>query len=97
MRRASKTDRNHVEIMQTFRAHGFSVLDLSAVGKGCPDLLCANEKKTVMVEVKDGLKPPSQRQLNDKQKDFHAGWKGDIAIITTVQEATDLASALRNL
>jgi hypothetical protein len=39
VRRAAKVDANHGEIVKALRSAGCGVLDLSAVGNGCPDLL----------------------------------------------------------
>ena len=39
MRQAAKRDANHAQIVKRFRDIGASVLDLGAVGKGCPDIL----------------------------------------------------------
>ena len=76
MRRAARTDRNHTQIMNTFRQCGCSVLDLSAVGKGCPDLLVGFNGNDYQIEVKDGTKPPSGRKLRDSQELHKLKWKG---------------------
>lgn len=91
-----KTDRNHVEVMNVFRSFGFVILDLSKVGGGCPDFLAANKRREILVEVKDGEKPPSQRKLNEKQVAFHDGWPRDILIVTSIEEATKYAQTLRS-
>lgn len=90
MRRAAKKDANHAEIVSALRAAGCGVCDLAAVGGGVPDLVvCAptHPFKTSLIEIKDGSKPPSARQLTPDQVKFHAAWRGDIAIVTTVAEA----------
>jgi hypothetical protein len=60
MRRAAKVDANHADIVKALRAAGCGVLDLSKVGNGCPDLL-VHAGVTVLMEIKDGSKPPSAR------------------------------------
>lgn len=87
MRRAAKKDRNHPEIVAALRKVGCNVLDLGAVGKGCPDLLV--ERGTVMwlMEVKDGKRPPSERKLTPDQVEFHQKWGRVVFVVTSVEEA----------
>ena len=85
--RARRVDANHSQIVSTFRRCGFSVLDLSRVGCGCPDICLAKHGKTMLVEIKDGSKPPSARQLTPDEFRFHASWGGKVIIINSVDEA----------
>lgn len=90
MRRAAKVDANQSEIVQALRQAGCSVLDLSAVGKGCPDLLVTTPvwpHELRLLEVKDGSKPPSHRKLTADQETFHAQWRGPIHVVTCVESA----------
>lgn len=92
MRRAAKVDGNHAAIVSALRQAGCGVLDLSAVGKGCPDLLVHPPtfpacRMAVLMEIKDGSKPPSARKLTPAQVKFHAEWKGWIHTVTSVDEA----------
>jgi hypothetical protein len=92
MRRAAKTDANHGDIVDALRAAGCGVLDLSKVGNGCPDLLVhpptyPDCRMAVLLEVKDGAKPPSARKLTKDQERFHANWKGWLHVVTSVDEA----------
>lgn len=92
MRRAAKVDHNQAEIVKALRDAGCGVLDLSAVGKGCPDLLVHAPtypacKVNVLLEVKDGKKSPSARKLTPDQVKFHESWKGFIYTVTNVDEA----------
>lgn len=90
MRRAAKTDENQGEIVAALRLVGCSVLPLHAVGKGCPDLLVTDvNKSTFLMEVKDGAKSPSRRQLTPDQVEFHASWRGRIVVVTSVREALE--------
>lgn len=90
MRRIAKRDANHPEIVAALRAAGCGVVDLAAVGAGVPDLLVCEPVhpfRSWLIEVKDSAKPPSARKLTPDQVKFHAAWRGDIAIVTTVAEA----------
>lgn len=90
MRRAAKVDANHAGIVKALRQAGANVLDLSAVGKGCPDLLVTcvcYPHQMVLMEIKDGSKPPSARKLTPDQEKFHATWPVDIYTVTNIDEA----------
>lgn len=87
MRRAAKIDANQPEIVRALRGVGATVAHLHSVGAGCPDLLVGWRKQNLLLEVKDGAKPPSERRLNDKQVEWHASWKGQVCTVTSVDEA----------
>lgn len=90
MRRAAKKDRNHPEIVKALRDAGCRVLDLGAVGNGCPDLLVRRGGRLVFLEVKDGKKPPSARALTMDQVRFHREWEDSVSVVTSVDEALDV-------
>ena len=75
-RTQSKRDGNHKEIVKAFRDSGCTVLDLASVGGGCPDLLVGYGGRNILVEVKDGSKPPSARKLTPDQVVFCDSWRG---------------------
>jgi hypothetical protein len=90
MRRAAKVDANQARIVMALRQAGVAVEPLHAVGGGVPDLLCATRKMgNVLLEVKDGDKPPSARRLTKAQVEWHARWPGPIAVVSTVDEALE--------
>lgn len=90
MRRAAKRDDNHAQIVSALRAAGCGVLDLGAVGKGCPDLLVhppmfPDCRMAVLMEIKN-LKGRGNKLTKDQVK-FHSEWKGWIHTVTSVDEA----------
>lgn len=88
MRRiASKVDRNQAEIVAALRAIGATVQLLHSVGAGCPDILCGFRGRNVLLEIKDGNKPPSARKLTADQVEWHGGWKGQVAVVEDVDAA----------
>ena len=90
MRRAAKTDANQTEIVKALRDAGCSVLILSSVGGGCPDLLVSSAvypHSLALLEIKDGKRPPSERKLTKDQEKFHRNWKGPIYVVTSIPEA----------
>lgn len=89
MRLRARTDANHTEIVEALRSHGAQVLDLSRVGRGCPDILVHFEGKIALVEVKVG-----KGKLTPAQVEFQAeGWP--VRVVRSVTEADQLMAALR--
>ena len=64
-----------------------TVQHLHVVGKGCPDLLCAVQGETFLIEVKDGAKPPSKQALTDDQIIWHKGWQAEVHVVNSVAGA----------
>ena len=91
MRRAARVDDNHGEIVNAFKACGFVVRDTSAVGDGFPDLVCSRAGRTILVEIKDGKKPPSARKLTEAQIEFHSTWRGTIYIVSCLEDVMQAA------
>ncbi len=92
--KARRVDANHRQIVEIFRAMGCSVLDLSRVGQGCPDILVARGGQSRLIEIKDGAKPPSARRLTPQEREFHCSWKGGIQVVETVAQAILVANDL---
>lgn len=95
MRRAAKVDRNQAEIVEIFEDYGFSVQRAQAMGSGFPDLILGYGGRNYLVEVKDWQKKPSERKLNDLQREWHAAWKGQVCVVETAIEAIKLAEKWR--
>ena len=87
MRTAAKVDANQREIVAALRSVGATVQPLHAVGQGCPDISVGWRGVNYFLEVKDGEKPPSARKLTPAQEDWHGGWKGHVAVVSSVAEA----------
>jgi Holliday junction resolvase len=82
MRRAARVDSNQDQVVEALRAAGATVQSLAAVGQGVPDLLVGFQGQTLLIEVKNGRKPPSQRQLTEDQLKWHGAWRGGpVAIV----------------
>ncbi|WP_116328100.1 hypothetical protein [Cupriavidus phytorum] len=89
MRRAAKVDANQAEIVEALRKIGATVQPLHAVGQGCPDLLVGWRGMNTILELKDGRKPPSARKLTEDQEKWHANWRGQVAVVETVEQAIE--------
>ena len=87
MRRAARTDTNQTAIVAYLRANGCTVQSLAATGKGCPDLLVGWRCVNVLLEVKDGDRPPSERRLTPDQKAWHLSWRGQVAVVDSPEAA----------
>lgn len=86
MRKIAKRDGNHKSVVDAFRTLGCSVLDLGSVGGGCPDILVGVHGVNTLVEIKDGSRPPSARQLTSDQVEFMASWKGQVIVIISCDQ-----------
>jgi hypothetical protein len=94
MRKYGRRDDNHTDIVGTFRAIGFSVLDTASLGGGAPDVMVSNHLNTWAIEIKDGTKPPSARKLTKAEETFRDTWQGRYAIIESVD---DVLALVRNM
>lgn len=88
MTRRSRADGNQKKIIADLRDCGVSVIVLSSVGGGCPDLLCGYRGRTELLEVKNPDVPKADRQLRDTQATLHARWRGaQVYTVHTTAEA----------
>lgn len=86
MRMPKRVDANQKQIVKELRDIGLSVLILSEVGKGCPDILVGYKNSNFLFELKDGKKLPSQQKLTDHEKKFHDAWLGQVNVTTTTEQ-----------
>ncbi len=94
-RRAAKVDANQAELVALFRGIGFSVWPTHTAGEGFPDLSLGRWGRNFLVEVKDGAKPPSARLLTPAQQRWHADWRGQVSVISSVEQALDWAASMK--
>ena len=86
-----RVDDNQKSIVHTFIALGCSVLDLSTVGRGCPDLLVGYKGNSVLVEVKSSAKAT----FTESQIKFMQDWRGGaVSRIDSVDAAIRLIKML---
>lgn len=91
MRRAAHVDANQGSIVEALRAVGCKVLSLAAIGKGVPDLLVRRPfgLGLVLLEVKNGKRPPSRQRLRPGQRVFAAEWGEVVRTVKNVHEALE--------
>ena len=82
--RAKRVDVNQKEIVAALRQLGFSVTDLSAVGKGCPDILAGKNGVTYLFEIKRDSKAKFTEQQIEWQKEWNGGIFARIEVINDV-------------
>ena len=89
LRRVARVDANQSAIVGALRAAGAWIVDLSGVGKGCPDLLVCGpaQRVWVLLEIKDGDKAPSRRKLTAAQVGFHRDCPAPLFVVTNIDEA----------
>lgn len=96
MRRAARTDDNQKEIVDALRKAGWSVQSIASMGGGVPDLLIGRGGKNgqgglnLLLEIKDGRKPPSKRMLTEDEREWHEKWNGNVRIVERLDDISDL-------
>ena len=89
-----RVDANQAEIMRALRDRfgaRITVRSIAAEGNGLPDLLigvldCFGDGHTILLEVKDGNKPPSKQALTTMEKSFHKTWTGGGLFVVNSKE-----------
>lgn len=84
-----RTDTNQTEIVKFLRSIGASVLVLSQVGHGCPDILFGIKGQNYLLEIKS-----AKGDLTESQKEFFDSWGGRAYIVRSVDEVIDLLESL---
>lgn len=76
--RAKKIDNNQNLIVKQLRRCGVSVAITSMLGKGFPDLIIGRAGRNYLIELKDGNKSASRKQLTPDEKEFFDTWNGQV-------------------
>ena len=77
-----RVDSNQSELVKQIRKLGATVQHLHAVGKGCPDVLVGYKDSNYLFEIKDGDK----KKLTPDQVIWHRDWKGQVQVITNIDD-----------
>jgi hypothetical protein len=94
MRRANRIDDNQNDIVAALRKAGATVRVISQ-GEGIPDLLVGFRGETILLEVKDGNKPPSARTLTPAEKKFFDDWEGGLCmVVNSVEDALKMLEGI---
>lgn len=84
MRTKARVDSNHNEIRDGLRQLGASVFDTARLGKGFGDLVVGFRGENFILEIKQ---PGQQNRLTPDEADFALKWRGQYAVVTTIEEA----------
>lgn len=82
-----RVDENQVRIVTDLRNAGFSVVHLSTIGHGCPDILVGYKGVNYLFEIKNPAMPPSKRKLTMEEKAWHYSWLGQVGTIYYAEDA----------
>lgn len=87
MRLRARTDANQKAIVKALRDFGCSVIHLHQLDKGVPDIAVGKNGVTLFMQIKDGSRPPSERNLTQDERDFCQEWRGHYAIVESIDDA----------
>ena len=87
--RAARVDQNQKDVIAEIRSalKGCTVTDLSAVGKGMPDIIIGWKNRNWLIEIKNPKQKPSDRKLSDAQVRWHGKWAGQAHVAHSASEA----------
>jgi hypothetical protein len=92
MHKRGKLDSNHKAVVDALEARGAEVQSLASLGGGVADLLVSatygrttRYKALTLLEVKDGDKAPSRRELTPDQIAWHKRFP--VTVVNSPQEA----------
>jgi len=92
MRLAARRNANEEQIVSALEACGAFVKKIN--DGGTFDLLVWYRGHTLLLEVKDGRKSPSARELSPAEQKFHDSWPGDnLHIVLSPEDALALLKA----
>lgn len=83
--RACRIDKNHNQIVDALRQVGVTVQSLANIGKGCPDIVAADDENTWLIEIKG-----PKGKLTEHQEKWIDEWRGPVFIVRTVDDALKL-------
>lgn len=86
-RHQGRRDANHGEIVAAFRHIGYTVLDLGAVGDGCPDICVGKFGYSHLVEIKT-----EEGRLTSDQQEFKQVWEGNYDIVRSIEDVLELSA-----
>ncbi len=84
-----RVDGNQTAIIKALRAERCTVLSLSTVGKGCPDLLVGVAGLNILLEVK-----LPKGKLRGSQEAFRLRWNGQCATVTSAEDAVKMVQTI---
>lgn len=91
---ATRSNKIELEIWEALRKKGCSVQPLCMLGTDLPDLLIGYRGANWLISIKGGKNLPSNYQFSEDKISWCKNWRGEIFVISTVQEALDIVNRL---
>lgn len=91
-------DSNHKDVVKELRKLGAVVTSVTCVKEFCDIVACFNGS-VILIEVKDGSKPPSQRRLTEREQKYHDKLEKVgcvVHIVNNLEEVNYLIDEYRN-
>lgn len=86
-------DGNAKAITDALRRTGVSILDLTRIGGGCPDLLAGLCGENFLFEIKNPAsrygRGKQKTSTTELQKKFRSTWNGQLRVVSSASEALD--------
>ena len=87
---APRKDDNHKSLVDTIIKVGGQVIDISALGRGVPDLIVNTRKGIQLAEVKNPKTDYGKAGASKSQKKWASNWQSRVYIIRTDEDAINL-------
>jgi hypothetical protein len=97
-RRANRKDANHAAIARLLQQVGAHVIDAAVAPALGFDLLVVFRGQTYIMEIKDGSKPPCERQLtpNEQEQQAALAWHGvKYHVVLSADDALKVIGAIK--
>lgn len=85
MRHKVFRDANHPRIVKALQSEGYGIIDLAAVGNSVPDIIVADGRIVVLMEIK-----MPKTAVFISQIEFLAKWQGYAGMVETGQQAVEM-------
>ncbi len=83
VRKHSKKDRNHNQIVQEVRSCGYSVFEAQDVGDGFSDIVVGAHGLNLLFEIKF---PGEESSLTPAEIRFSLNWRGQYDVVSSTEE-----------
>lgn len=94
MKYGAKKDANHHEIVDALKKAGISVIDVSTMGGGFPDLIVYCRGKTMLAEIKNPKTGYGKRGANKLQVVWAENWPAPVYLITSLEDVEAFANGV---
>ena len=93
MKQRKRIDENQPAIVEGLRRVGATAKLTTDVG-GFVDIVVGYRGKNYLIEIKNPDQPKSKQVLTPDEQEFHDTWRGQVVIITTLDEALKIIGVI---